>query len=779
MRAAMAVPAPTSPLRRNLAILALVLAIAVFVGVALFGIDGPVQWGHYGYHIGEYTLRARNTLRFHTLIPAQWTGPGVPPTSSYYLHHPILAHQFLTAAFFLFGERLWIVRAIPALWGLTTLLALFTLVRRHWGHAPAALAAICFATLPFTAAFSIHYDPGHLAMPGLVVALDAWLRYREESRFRWAVLAVAGFAIGGMSEWTPYLATAWFVPIAFLLGWGAVEKMRPTMLLLKPSQRLVFFMGLTMVATIGFHFWFTRRAGVLEDLTGSYGERRSSPGWRNTMHTQWQWFSMYFGKPYAVVLIAWAATTLARALALRSRARDLIPFTFIAAWATYVAIFQRGLNIHSYRIMPLAVFMPLALASVTTDLRAALAWTIDRLPFLWRSRSFIAAVSTLVLLGSLFGFAIPHAHATLLSARATAGTAEFQGYSPHLEELLFARTLRDRIPRDAVVFTHDDLGVRLEFLGLIDRELRTITSFASLPHRIEGNRPGFVIWDHVSLGASDRTAETKLVREHGVTLMGPFALCDLSKTEPVAETWLIERGIATKRWRYFSSWAYPPLRLTPGIRTEDAYWLAVRGVGLTFRPEIPAPPRTDLPGMVNYLDYLQARGDRSEQAADILRNLQSQLSPGPDVGSIDVIAWGISRGSSALRLVMTATTSNLGELDLRIVYETQRAGPVVVAPTPEIVDQRTEIWRDGFPVLWNASLPDLALCPCVVKLELYERGNAPSPSGIKKPTTPPAPATSKKPDKEPAPVPKPPKPPVPLASGVLGSIAPPPQPVKR
>ncbi len=803
-----------SRLYRRLALVALGIAVLVFVAVSMFGIDMPVQWGHYGHHIGEYTLRARGTLRYHTVIPAHWSGPRFPPISSYYLHHGILPHQFLAIAFLVFGDHVWVVRLVPICWGLASLLALFVLVRRHWGNAPAAVAALTYATLPFTAAFSIHYDEGQLALPATLIALDAWLRFRHTPRLRLGAVAVAGFFIAAMSEWTPYFYTAVFCPIAFVIGWSSLERYRRKFLLLRPSQWLVFFMGLASVLALGFHMWFVRKVGAYDDLVGSYHSRSANSSWSYTVDRQLMWFMMYFGKPLKFVIGAWGALLVVRLATLRGRARDLVAFTLLGGWMLIVVFFAMGVNIHSYRVMPLSGVIPLAAASLVWDLTWATRRVLGWLPVLRRFARLLPALAAVAAFGWLLKIQAPMVRNTLLAARRTAGTIEFEGYGPHLDSLLFAQKIKLHTPRDALVVVHPDLGVRPEFMSLADREISFASGLGDLEHwSVEPpDRPIFVAWDQNWLSSYDRTIAAKLLAQHGAFMLDGYILTNLRREDPSAEAWHMELGKPSKMYRYFVSWDYPPWIVTQGIRLNEAAWLGTLGVRVLTRDTVQEPSPDDLSSMVGYVNYLRARGDSAQKLADAARKLAEKLHEGtPLTGVVQLIHWGDSAGQP-LRLVLGPSGSGPYARDLRVVLtlvkraippQTQAAKPPPGPPNPPAAPQPTAppapkidrfvrtpapdrpeydlpFWRAGSWSLWNVALQDLDKGTWRATLEIYNTGKGPpnTPKPVVLPSKPPAP---KPPGVRPAPEPTaappptakqpvPPPPAVPEASCVLGTI---------
>src|SRR5438105_7343973 len=92
-----------APGRRWPVRLGMAIVVAVYILYSSFGVAAPFLWGHHGYHGATYLQRAKISLRFHMVTPANWAGYEVPPAESYYLHHPIGYHHILTGLVPIFG----------------------------------------------------------------------------------------------------------------------------------------------------------------------------------------------------------------------------------------------------------------------------------------------------------------------------------------------------------------------------------------------------------------------------------------------------------------------------------------------------------------------------------------------------------------------------------------------------------------------------------------------------------------------------------------------------
>ena len=710
---------------RIVALAALALAIVAYIGVSLFGIDMPVIWGHFGYHYGEYVLRARVILRFHTLVPAHWGGVTLPPVSTYYLHHPALPSLLLAAAFFVFGERAFLIRALSAVSGLFMLFYVWRLARRSFGDYPAAVAALVYATCPFTAVFSALYDGGQIAAPGFLLAMEGWLKHRERPGRGPVLAAIFGTALCGLTEWTPYLYFAFFLPIAFLLPWLGGKRGGPRRLGLWPTQWLAIFMGVTLVLALASHFALAHFSGGLPDLLASYrGRSQSVPASTTVMHQE-RYIGLYFGAPVYIVTALWAAAVLLRLILRRGRADDLVPFSMLAGWFAYVVIFPNAVNIHSYRLMPLVGFIALAAASLTHDIPASVRWTLARIPPLTLfARPAAAAVGVLGFV-VLLAVQVPHSLHALVVSREKSGNEEYPGYDPQIRQFFFASVVRYRIPPDALVLAHRHLGIRAEFVGLIDKEVVDLPSLGHLDRYRRSGRNVYVVWDHDRLAASERPMASALVAAHGIVLIDRFAFVDLTHARPEAEAQRIELGRPTLLYKYFVSHKYQPMALHDGIRQADALWLGLLGVRLVTKDNVPPPAPTKLADLVAYVDFLKARGDAQGRLTAASETLRQGLSPGGALGSIDIVGHRIDASAGTLQLVLSPNHVSAREMELRVIFDGPEGVRQIVAPSPWSSEHGLPYWKPGFLYLWTVRLP--AGRATSISVEAHRAGKAPPP----------------------------------------------------
>lgn len=204
------------------------LLIVTYWGLTLWGIASPFQWGHHGFHAGFHGSNARNLMRHNVWTPAHYSGQSPPPRSTYYLHHPILMHQYLVPGFALFGQEDWVVRMVPAMFTFLALLALFWSAGRLFHPWAALLACSAFVFLPQNLVFSHlidHETPGLfyslLACTAFILWMDPEARPKKlsgggnkverGSGRLYGITALTCLVLAGLTDWPPYL-------IAFIFG---------------------------------------------------------------------------------------------------------------------------------------------------------------------------------------------------------------------------------------------------------------------------------------------------------------------------------------------------------------------------------------------------------------------------------------------------------------------------------------------------------------------------------------------------------------------------------
>lgn len=373
---------------------------------ALLGIDGYWQWGHHGFNPAAYQIAAWNTLEWGTLFPAQYhTAPEPPGPESLYTNAPLLLHLHNVVAVWLFGDGRWVIRAVPALQGVLAAVALFWVVRRHYGDTRAAVALGVYVLLPINHGFAnmTNHSTGFILW-GLL-ALDAHLK----GRHGWKLLFVL---VCCNWDWPGY-----YVAFAIAVHWaGSMWRRRAW----REWSWFGLFCVAVLVSFVGFFVLADAAVGSFASMQESWSLRTSGRGeslddlWTRTLLPM-------FG--YAVL----AAGALWIALrAIGPRERDLIPLTFLFAGLLHVGLFKPTAVVHIYWPWPLNPFFAIAAAD--------LLWSAGGVAGT-RWRGFARAILVTVFAGLLAAHSVP----LISELRRKGGSLHHEPYHPHYQGWLFAR----------------------------------------------------------------------------------------------------------------------------------------------------------------------------------------------------------------------------------------------------------------------------------------------------------------------------------------------------
>jgi hypothetical protein len=584
---------PASPLVRA----ALAVVVAAYLGYSAFGIAAPFYWGHHGYHGATYMLRARTSLRQHMVAPATWTGFDRPPLNALYFHHPIGYHHLLTVTVPIFGEKEWLPRALAALGGLATLLALYRLVRRAWSPALGVLACAVFVTLPIVASFSVLSDPMLLEMACVLWALRAYLDYLERPSRRLLAEAALAYAIGGLLMWEVFFIGP-FIALHGLLYRRSVRgralastpwqgpPLRLPGLSLHPTTIHTLVIGGACVAVMAFHIWFTAHAGAWGEFLDSYRMRHSAPSGGHVLDRHTHWMDLLYGAVPLCTGALWYVLFAARVATGRTRTRDLATLTFLYTNTLYIYLFAEGSSVHLYRVFFYSGFFTLA----TVDLVEALARAARRLSPALRAEVSIGTAA-LTVLGYFYAI-LPHTWHNLIDSRVLMGTHGETRYQPHDDQWLFAREVtRMTAPSDRVILHYPSMGARKELWFYLDRSLDEITAMT----QVERYRASFarevLVYDDRSLTPAERTIAEALMKEHPTRFYDRFVFIDLRKAGPSVEGWGFERQKPQGAYRFWVSHVYGPLSLVR--RGSPVELCTAERLGLPIAPGEPPAGRVD------------------------------------------------------------------------------------------------------------------------------------------------------------------------------------------
>lgn len=546
-------PLPSRPSRGLRA--ARVGVFLLMAALAGYGLGGPFLHGHYGYHAGEYSTRARHTLRHHDFLPSNQLGFSKPERDSYYLHHPILTHQLVTLTLGIFGERETSVRLGALLSSLGAQALLLLLILRRFGPGLAVLGGAVFALIPINIWFAPHIDPG---FPSIVCVLGFflfYLRWLDEGRWRDGGLALLCAGLSVFFEWSPYLAA---VPIGVHALAVAAQR----------RGRYALFVPLLVVAMLlplGVHFLVVYKLDHLSEMRESYRMRSGGP----TLVQYWKSILSYarglYGTGMCAAVAAWLGVLVVRTAQRRWRPVHLVSVSFLFAVVAYVHLFRSAVLIHAYRMLygnVLCALVVVELAEAAGGLAASLVH--GRAGRAERARTLAAAaVGTALVLTMLR----PAADA-LFESRQKGGVPFTAGYDPELVRVGFIKRVHELTTTADRVYMHPSLHIRKDLYFYLDRDLEYWPVGPSAVRALPPAKQAHAVYVYQAdaLLPQERFELDALKATHPVLRVGPFEMLDLRRAGP---------GLTVEVLA-------PPPHRGPLAR----YWQ-----GPYYHPQVVAPPR--------------------------------------------------------------------------------------------------------------------------------------------------------------------------------------------
>lgn len=443
----------------------LIALIALHITIGLYGINQPVRWGHYGFHIAEHGLGARNLNRWGTWEFTTFHGVGRPPVSSYNFHHAARLHIPLAAMYRLFGDAPWTARALSVLLGCATVAGIFLFARKARGDLQGFLVAGLFVLSPIHVAYANLADIQIVAIGAMF-----WFGYFAQrlgdgpAREARVGLLLAG-AVGGFADW------AWY-PILCLTSASLLLVANPWR---KDDNRLpqetarylrntLWMFAAVSVAILAQHFFRSWRAGTLHDLTNTYGQRSGGLG-AFVRDFLFQRLMMNHTVPVLVAAALWPL------FVWRQRRRDLgtlIVASYLLGQTLYMFKFPTEFCAHEYRSYLFAAPLCFAAAEVVLPAaRAALAWCRE-------PEERLGAFST----GAVFIALIAQGPTAAMMAdlsRERAGSTSFRAYDARYGDTIAAEVVRAMSSPDGLVLLGPGPAAeRLEVAWLLDRQTRTV-----------------------------------------------------------------------------------------------------------------------------------------------------------------------------------------------------------------------------------------------------------------------------------------------------------------
>ena len=477
------------------------------------------SYGHYGFHAGEYATRARHTLRNDCILPGNVPGATAPRPGGYYIHHPILTHQLVTASFALFGDHEASVR-LASIFAFMTCFALLTLLlSRQGGTGPALAGASTFAVVPIHAWYAAHIDPGFPAIAALLGAFTCYLAWLESGAWRSGAGALALLALSEGFEWTPYLVTVpWAIHVVV-----TARRERGRYVTFVP-----WFVAAALIPAV-LHIIAVRSAGQWADFIWAYGSRSASLSHTSFLTTMSAYCRTLIGRPLLAAIGVSLIAHLLRLVRRRSRPRDLVFLCMLAATLGYFELFRVAVVTHAYRLLFGGTIAALAVADLWETTAALLA-------HLGRRRASMAAA---VLVAAILAGTLPTTWGGLIESRAHGGIPEWRVFDPRLPRSMFARTLTRRSRLGDRILLHPSFPFRMEIGYELDRDftsgvrLSTLAPSVALPGVPAQPSAGALVAFAVdALDGEERRALGRLLARHPFVQMGTFGLLDLRVNHP-------------------------------------------------------------------------------------------------------------------------------------------------------------------------------------------------------------------------------------------------------
>ncbi len=443
----------------------LIALIALHITIGLYGINQPVRWGHYGFHIAEHGLGARNLNRWGTLEFTTFHGVGRPPVSAYNFHHAARLHIPLAAMYRLFGDAPWTARALSVLLGCAAVAGIFLFARKARGDLQGFLVAGLFVLSPIHVAYANLADIQIVAIGAMF-----WFGYFAQrlgdgpSRRARIGLLVAG-AVGGFADWAwyPILCLTSAALLLVANPWRKGEDRLPEETARYLRNTLWMFAAVS-VAILAQHFFRSWRAGTLHDLTNTYGQRSGGLA-AFVRDFLFQRLMLNHTVPVLVAAALWPL------FVWKQRRRDLgtlIAASYLLGQTLYMFKFPTEFCAHEYRSYLFAAPLCFAAAEVVLPAaRAALAWCRE-------PEERLGAFST----GAVFIALIAQGPTAAMMAelsRERAGSTSFRAYDARYGDTIAAEVVRAMSSPDGLVLLGPGPAAeRLEVAWLVNRQTRTV-----------------------------------------------------------------------------------------------------------------------------------------------------------------------------------------------------------------------------------------------------------------------------------------------------------------
>jgi len=520
------------------------VGVLLFLGGALYGFGGPFTYGHYGYHAGEFSTRARHTLRHGAILPGNVPGDTPPAPGTYYLHHPILTHQLVTITFAVLGDHESSVRLAGLLACAAVLLALAFLIRRLYGSTLAAFAVPLFALVPFNVWYADHIDPGYPGLALVLLSLLAYDRWLERGRWTDGVVSLAALSVAGCFDWDPFLfAAPWGLHVA-VIAW----RRRGKFLLFVPC------LVVAMSIPVGVHALAVSSAHQWSDLFGAYHTRAAAMPLGSFLSVMAIYGRDLFGYPLLTACAVGFVLAMVRLARGAGGVRALALVSLVTVMALHLAVFRIEVVTHAYRL----VYFSPAMVLGCVETVASLAAFVEARRGSTTGRAAAIALALAVALGTL-----PTAWRGLRESRAHGGIPNWRTMDPNLPRAVMARQLRERSRLGDRLYLHPSFGFRMEIGFYLDRDLvpASASMVAALPEA--ERRRALFVFAPGQLSPRERSITDALAAQHPYARIGPYGILDLRAAGAKPSAFAVKPHGPRTAWQAYWEGPYAWPEVTP------------------------------------------------------------------------------------------------------------------------------------------------------------------------------------------------------------------------
>jgi 4-amino-4-deoxy-L-arabinose transferase-like glycosyltransferase len=549
-----------------------ILVFACFVLGCLYGIASPWQWGHNGFNGAAFCQAARNTLRFHVLGQAlYYTGLTPPAPGTLYTHHPQMLHLHLIALFALLGQQPWVGRLIPATYSVLTLVLIHRIALRWWDRVVALVAIALYAFTPLHTIFANMIDHEQGAIFWTLLAVWAYLRFREENLRKHFVICLIAISCGAQFDWPPYYVAFFIAAHALVMGLRAGK---PLLRWRREWTFVLVFSAVVLANFGGFFAWIYRQRGTLAEMGQAYSHRTGVA--RGYLDSQWQRIIDLHGPVIGWLTVLWLPLVIARLVRREAKERDLIPGFFFAAQVVHSLLFRNAGSIHSYWTYWIGTATALGGADVAVSTYRTLHGWVKEQP-----KARLARIALVVTAVAMVLFQVRYAYARLRWGFRT-GTASYVSPTPDVRtEVRIAKLLAQRYARNETFYLfHESVPARIEVHWYHDTPFEQRSMLAPLPSDFALAKHLVVITDLRNTG--EHALLWRLVREHpSIVFDRKVVAIDMSLRGEHIEALRSSARPASLWWQWFVDPVRPP---TEWVADDPA---AVRAL-LDWGPDLEA-----------------------------------------------------------------------------------------------------------------------------------------------------------------------------------------------